>query len=92
MKKCIGCPFENGCTAELARLCDNYEPVAEKRIARIFEDSTGKYFICGDDLEYLDARGASYATKAAAQRAAKEAGYTHCIGSGAYTRKVQKLS
>jgi len=63
----------------------------EKNVARIFED-VGGYFVCSDKLDYLDARGKPYPTKAAAQRAAKEAGYTHFVGSGSYTYpKTQKL-
>ena len=61
-----------------------------KKVARIFED-VGGYYVCSDELPYLDARGPSYRTKAAAQRAAKEMGYTHAIGSGCYKRGVRKL-
>ena len=32
----------------------------EKRIARIFGEATGKYHICDDALDYLDARGRAY--------------------------------
>jgi hypothetical protein len=63
----------------------------EKKIARIFED-VGYYFVCSANLNYLDARGKAYRTKKAAQQAAKEMGYTHCVGSGAYTHpRPQKL-
>jgi len=62
-----------------------------KKLARIFEDAGG-YFVCSDKLDYLDARGKPYRTKKAAQQAAKEMGYTHCVGSGSYTYpKTQKL-
>lgn len=53
------------------------------RVARIFREASG-YHICSDSLDYLDARGTGYRTKAAALRAAREAGYTHAIGSGCY--------
>lgn len=63
----------------------------EKVIARIFYD-VGGYYVCDEDLDYLDMRGQNYPSKAAAQRAAKELGYTHCIGSGSYTHpRLQKL-
>lgn len=52
-----------------------------RRVARVFEEGDG-YHVCGDDLDYLDARGAAYRTKAAALRAALESGYTHATGSG----------
>lgn len=55
-------------------------------IARIFEDFRG-YFVCDEDLEYLDARGTAYPTKAQAMRAAYIAGYTYGIGSGTYKPK-----
>ena len=54
-----------------------------KKTARIFED-IGGYYVCDDDLDYLDARGRAHATKAAALRAAWESGYTHAVGSGCY--------
>lgn len=60
-----------------------------KKIARIFEDE-GKYYFCDDTLEYLDARGTNYPTKADAQKAAAESGYTHMVGSGTYHKsKIQ---
>ncbi len=35
----------------------------EKRVARIFQEPTGKYHICGNDLGYLDVRGKAYNTR-----------------------------
>lgn len=57
----------------------------EKReVARIFEEVDGRYYVCDDGLSCLDARGYGYRTKAAAMRAAADAGYTHARGSGTY--------
>jgi len=56
---------------------------AKMKTARIFRD-VGGYYVCDDDLDYLDARGHAYPTKAAALRAAWEQGYTHAVGSGCY--------
>ena len=53
------------------------------KTARIFED-VGGYYVCDDADDYLDARGRSYRTKAAALRAAWESGYERAIGSGCY--------
>jgi hypothetical protein len=55
----------------------------EKTTARVFAD-VGGYYFCDEELEYLDARGTAYPSKAAALRAAYGAGYTHAVGSGAY--------
>ena len=58
-----------------------------RKVVRIFED-VGGYYLSDDSLDFLDARGRSYPTKAAALRAAREEwaplGYTHAIGSGTY--------
>lgn len=32
----------------------------QRKIARIFEEPTGKIHICDDGLDYLDARGRAY--------------------------------
>jgi len=58
----------------------------ERKTARIFLEPTGKYHICRDDADCLDARGNGYATKAQALRAAASGpdGYTHATGSGTY--------
>lgn len=62
-----------------------------KIVARIFED-IGGYYICDDDLDYLDAGGHAYPTKAAAMRAAYYMEYTHATGSGTYKgNKLTKL-
>ncbi len=57
----------------------------EKKIVRLFLD-IGGYYLCDDALDYLDARGRAFPTKAAALRAAREDwrrdGYTHAkVGS-----------
>jgi hypothetical protein len=58
-------------------------------VARIFQEPTGKYYICDDASDYLDARGPGYDTKAAALRAAASGpdAYTHATGSGTYWGK-----
>ena len=40
-----------------------------KIVARIFED-VGGYYICSEALDYLDARGTAYQSKAEAMRSA----------------------
>jgi hypothetical protein len=60
------------------------EPEPERRVARIFEEGTGRYHICDDDSDFLDARGFGHPTKIAALRAAAYDGYTHATGSGTY--------
>lgn len=59
-----------------------------KKVARIFAD-VGGYYVCDNDLPYLDARGRAYETKADAMRAAYESGYTHAVGSGVYRQGVK---
>ena len=54
------------------------------KVARIFEERTGKYHICDEDSEALDARGKGYEFKVDALRAAARQGYTHATGSGTY--------
>jgi len=61
-----------------------------KRVARVFEDVDG-YYVCSDDLGYLETRGGSYSTKAAAMRVASQLGYTHCTGSGTYHDGVRAI-
>ena len=63
---------------------------AAKRVARIFEEPTGKYHICDDGLDYLDARGCGYDTKSQALRAAAR-GYTHATGSGCPWKGIKSL-
>ena len=63
---------------------------AEKHIARIFQEPTGKYHICDDDLGYLDARGCGYDTKSQAIRAAA-LGYTHATGRGCPWKGIKSL-
>ena len=64
---------------------------APDRVARIFEESTGKYHVCSEQVYVLDARGAGYDTKADAMRAALDSGYTHGTGSGMYHSGVREL-
>lgn len=52
----------------------------EKRVARIFEELDG-FHVC-DNAQSLDARGPAYPTKAAALRAAYDAGYWYAVGEG----------
>ena len=61
------------------------------RIARVFEESDGFHFSC-NSLDYLDARGKAYKTKADALRAAFRCGYTHATGSGCYRKGVNVIS
>ncbi len=61
------------------------------RIARVFEESGGFHFSC-NSLDYLDARGKAYKTKADALRAAFRCGYTHATGSGCYRKGVNVIS
>ena len=55
----------------------------KRTVARIFREVNGLYYICDDELPYLDARGVGYRTKADALRAAA-GNYTHAVGSGTY--------
>jgi hypothetical protein len=61
------------------------------RIARIFEEPTGKYHVCDDDSPTLDARGHGYEFKIDAMRAAFRDGYSHCTGSGTYWKGITRL-
>lgn len=58
----------------------------ERKVARIFEECTGKYHICDDASDCLDARGTGHETKAEALRVAASGpdAYTHATGSGTY--------
>jgi len=77
---------------ELRKFCnDGGFTYAEKAVARIFQEPTGKWHICDDALPYLDARGSGYDTKAQAIRAAAFY-YTHAIGSGCYWEGVRSLA
>ena len=62
-----------------------------KKVARIFQEPTGKYHICSEDSETLDARGKGHLTKAEAMIAAVRMGYTHAVGSGTYWGGIRKL-
>jgi hypothetical protein len=53
------------------------------KVARIFEEVTGRFHICDEEDDYLDARGYGYKTKVEALRSAAR-DYTHAIGSGTY--------
>jgi hypothetical protein len=60
------------------------------KTARIFEDVNG-YYVCSEGLDYLDARGHVYCSKADALRAAAMGGYTHATGSGTYWAGTQRI-
>lgn len=52
----------------------------KKTVARIFEEPTGKYHVCDDAQDYLDARGTGFDTRRAAISAAAAGGqYTHYL-------------
>jgi hypothetical protein len=70
---------------------DMIEGKPAKRVARIFEEVTGLFHVCDDALDYLDARGTAYRTKADALRAAAVAGYTHATGSGCTWRGIRRI-
>lgn len=72
-------------TAEVAR------EKAEQKVARIFEECTGKYHVCDEALDYLDARGSGYDTRGEAIRAAASSGYTHATGSGCPWEGVEEI-
>ena len=55
-----------------------------KKVARVFEECTGKYHYCDEALPHLDARGKAFDTKRQALEAAYMAGFTHAVGSGTY--------
>ena len=64
-----------------------------KKVARIFQEMSGKFYVCSDELDYMDATGPSYGKKSEALWAASELGYTHAVGSGTYwtgTRSIAK--
>ena len=63
-----------------------------KKVARVFEECTGKYHYCDDALPYLDARGKAFDTKRQALEAAYMAGFTHAVGSGTYRSGATILS
>ena len=65
--------------------------VDKRLVARIFREPNGLYYICDDNLSYLDARGVGYRTKADALRAAAR-DYTHAVGSGTYWVGVRSLT
>ena len=61
-----------------------------RKTARIFEEATGRYFICDDAQHNLDARGTPYRSRNAAlldlrlslRQDGSEAVYTHYITAG----------
>lgn len=65
--------------------------MTETKTARIFEEPTGLYYVCSNDLDYFDARGRGFLTKVDALRAAAAAGYTHATGSGTYWSGVKAI-
>lgn len=65
--------------------------MVKRKVARVFEECTGKYHICDDGLPHLDARGPGYDTKAQALRVAVHIGYTHAVGSGTYWEGIKRI-
>lgn len=65
--------------------------MTDRKVARIFEEPDGKFYVCDDNAEVLDARGFGFVSKVEAMRAAKEMGFTHATGSGTYWKGVRKL-
>ncbi len=63
----------------------------ERKVARVFEEPTGLYHVCGDSLTWLDARGPGCRSKADALRLAMDCGYTHAVGSGTYWEGVRAI-
>lgn len=61
------------------------------KVARVFQENTGKYHYCSDELDYLDARGQGFSSKAKALTAAHNAGYTHAIGSGCSWDGIKRI-
>ena len=55
-------------------------------VARIFKEVDGRYYVCSEKSELLDARGTGHLTKRQAMIAALRDGYTYGIGSGTYSR------
>jgi len=49
------------------------------KTARVFQEPTGSWHICSDELPYLDARGLGYPTRRDAIQAARGCGYTHIV-------------
>jgi len=64
-----------------------------KTVARIFQEVTGKYHICDNNLSYLDARGYGYNSRREAIRSIRESSkyydntWTHYV-SGNRIRKI----
>jgi len=48
---------------------------------RVFEECSGFHYCC-DSLDYLDARGPGYPSRASALRNAYSSGFTHAIHKG----------
>ena len=61
-----------------------------RKVARIFSEADG-YHVGDDKLDYLDARGKPFRTKAAAMRYALTNGYTHAVGSGTYWDGIKTI-
>lgn len=75
-----------------------FTPPQTRRVARIFED-VGGYFVCANDLPYLDARGRAYRSRRHAVRWLREQAvycammepYTHYVTAGGKVRRVPAL-
>lgn len=53
------------------------------KTARIFRHD-GLIYVCDDAAPGLSTKGGGHVSKAAALRAARSLGFTHCVGSGTY--------
>jgi hypothetical protein len=52
----------------------------ERKVARIFQEPTGKWYVCDDALPYLDARGYAYGSRREAVEGLRRNGeYTHYL-------------
>lgn len=61
-----------------------------RKIARIFEEPTGKYHICDDGLDYLDARGKGYDSRRQAIQSIRQYGeYSHYISASGKVTKIK---
>jgi hypothetical protein len=63
----------------------------EKVVARIFSEPTGKFYVCDNSLDYLDARGRAYETKRQAIAGIKDpyGPYTHYLSDSGKIVKIK---
>ncbi len=60
-----------------------------RKIARIFEEPTGKFHICDDGLDYLDARGTGYDTRRHAIGSLRRSEYSRYVSESGKVVKVK---